>query len=226
MSLPAIQHRAIFGFIECLYAALSFQELHQTLIKGLGQFVPGDCFDLAVFGNQAEPTEGFIASSGAFTAEEIAFQLENALEHPLAKCFSLGRSGAFSISQLASNREWRNSSIFSEGGYGRQGLHYELAVDIPRINHQMPASFSVVRSKRDFSPEDREVLTLLRPHIIRAWQQVHRRTQGSSPTLLRELYPILSAREAEILHWIIEGKQNGEIATILQRRLSTIQEHV
>lgn len=226
MSFPANQLRAIFGFIESLHAAQSFPEFHQTLITGMGQFVPGECFDLAVFGDQTEPTEGFVASSGAFTSAEIAFQLENAFEHPLARCFSSGNSGAFSISQLATDREWQNTSVFAEGGYGRLGLRYELAIDIPGISHQMLASFSVVRSTRDFSQNDRETLKLLRPHITRAWQQLRHRSQKNSPNLLQSLYPALSAREAEILHWIVEGKQNGEIATILQRRLSTIQEHV
>jgi DNA-binding NarL/FixJ family response regulator len=41
---------------------------------------------------------------------------------------------------------------------------------------------------------------------------------------LRELG--LSPREAEVLFWMTEGKQNGEIATILEIRLGTVQEYV
>jgi len=36
----------------------------------------------------------------------------------------------------------------------------------------------------------------------------------------------LTMREADVLFWMTEGKQNREIATILGRSLSTVQEHV
>jgi len=37
---------------------------------------------------------------------------------------------------------------------------------------------------------------------------------------------MLIDREAEVLLWITEGKQNREIAEILERHLTTVQEHV
>jgi DNA-binding NarL/FixJ family response regulator len=36
----------------------------------------------------------------------------------------------------------------------------------------------------------------------------------------------LTTREADVLYWMTEGKQNREIATILGRSLDTVQEHV
>ena len=36
----------------------------------------------------------------------------------------------------------------------------------------------------------------------------------------------LTPREADVLFWMTEGKQNREIATILGRSLQTVQEHV
>ena len=226
MGLLSSKEKKLFEFIESLHTADSLAHLHQTLIEGMGSLVQGESFDLAFFGEDTAQEDGFIASSAAFTAEEIAFQLAHALEHPLARCFARGLSGAHHISQFASDHEWQNTSVFVEGGYRRLGLHRELAIDIQGLRQPMMATFSIIRSRRDFSAQDREMLNLLRPHITRAWHQRRRQSRGHSPATLRLLYPTLSIREAEILSWIIEGKQNAEIALILDRRLATIQEHV
>lgn len=218
--------KRLFEFIERMHSARSLPHLHEILVHGMEALISGDCFDLAFFGADATAEECSITSSGAFTPAELAFQLEHAMEHPLARCFADGLSGAFQISQFVSPAQWKNTGVYSEGGYGRLGLGYELAVDLHGLTLPTIAAFSIVRASMDFSQAEREVLATLRPHICRAWQQTQQRGRSSSPELLRRLFPVLSPREAEILYWVVEGKQNAEIAAILERRLSTIQEHV
>lgn len=38
--------------------------------------------------------------------------------------------------------------------------------------------------------------------------------------------PTLTPREREILHWVAEGKRDGEIATILNLSVRTVEQHV
>lgn len=112
------------------------------------------------------------------------------------------------------------------GGYRRLGFHHEVAIALPGVASGRLAAISVLRSQKDFSGRERELLTLLQPHFIRAWRKAEQRSLGHTPAALRRRYPQLSVREAEILFWIVKGKQNAEIAVILERRLTTVQEHV
>jgi DNA-binding NarL/FixJ family response regulator len=41
-----------------------------------------------------------------------------------------------------------------------------------------------------------------------------------------DLLPTLTPREAEVLHWVAEGKRDAEIATVLGASTNTIHKHV
>ena len=36
----------------------------------------------------------------------------------------------------------------------------------------------------------------------------------------------LTQREAEVLYWVVQGKQNSDVATILKIRLATVRKHM
>lgn len=226
MGLRADEMRQIFDIVEWMHEATSEQALHRVARRGLEQLVPADSYDLVLCGAGSEGGEIFHAGPNTYTPDEIRFMLDHALEHPIAEAFGKGASGAISVSQCVTQRTWRNSALYRDGGYRRLGFHHEMAVEVPGVRSQSLAVLSVVRARADFTDRDREVLNLIRPHLGRAWVSARRRSGGISPALLRELFPILTPREAEILYWIVEGKQNAEIAAILERRLTTIQEHV
>lgn len=218
--------RTLLEVVELMYSAKSLESLHQSMSCGVGQLIPSDCFDLVLCHAPKDARELFLATPGTYTANEIEFMLMHAMEHPVAQAYGSGATGALSLSQCGSLRQWRRSALYNDGGYRRLGLRHELVVEIPGIRQSSLAVFSLVRGGRDYSPRDVETLNLLRPHMARAWAMAQRRSQGLSPELLRQIYPALSLREAEVLFWIVEGKQNAEIAVILDRRLGTIQEHV
>ncbi len=226
MEPVGIEIRKLFEIIEWMYEATSLNALHQSMIQGVAQMIRGDCYDLVLcqFGNDG--SDVFHATPGTYTAAEIEFMLRHAGEHPIVQEILRGASGVVSVSQCRASRNWTRSSLYNEGGYRRLGLRHELAVEIPGIDERSLAAFSVVRGGSDFCERDFEILRLLRPHMARAWVLADRRSRKCSAELLRQLFPVLSLREAEILFWIVEGKQNAEIAAIFERSLNTIQEHV
>lgn len=226
MRLRRDQARRMFDVIEWMHSATSLDALHGIIREGMAGLVPGDCFDLVQCCTRAEDDEVFHAKPDTYTGEEIAYMLAHAAEHPVVGAFSAGVPDAVSISQCVSDRVWRSSPLYREGGYRRLGLRYEMAVEVRGVSQHSLAVMSVVRGGPDFTEGEKEVLSLLRPHIARAWTQARRRSMGLSAKLLREVFPVLSAREAEILFWVVEGKLNAEIAMILQVRLGTVQEHV
>lgn len=221
-----VGNRKFFEIIEWMYSATSLEDLHRTILNGMVEIVRGDTYELVLCETTGKAEDLYITKPDTFTDDEKSFALARAGEHPIVKAFEAGAYGVLSVSQCASDREWRASALFCEGGYRRMGLRHEVAVQLPGVFQDGLAAFSIARGSLDFSEQDLQLLDLIRPHVARAWTQVLRKSSRPTPALLRNLFPVLSPREAEILFWIIEGKLNPEIAMILERSLATIQEHV
>jgi DNA-binding NarL/FixJ family response regulator len=68
----------------------------------------------------------------------------------------------------------------------------------------------------------------VKQHYINEAQMVTNLRNSShrvpEPENLRELG--LTCRESGVMHWLIQGKRNGEIATILGNRAKTITKHL
>lgn len=209
MGPAGIGYRKLFEIVERMYAATSVEDLHRTIVGGMMELVGGDTYELVVCGTPSEATDLYLTKPDTFTEDEKLFGLSHAGEHPIVKAIAAGASGVLSVSQCSSDREWMASALFQDGGYHRQGLRREVAVQLPGVTHLGLATFSMARGNPDFSAGELELLGWVAPHIARAWRQVQRRSHGPSPSLIRNLYPVLSAREAEILFWVIEGKRTA-----------------
>jgi len=225
MSLGTRDCRMLFRVIENLCSARTAGEVQLATREGLAATVPGDCYDLVLFAGNRPEDEAFFSQPGTYTEDEMRYMLANAGKHPLAGAFLRGDPGATCVSQFISARQWQSGEFYRESGYRRLGLKHELAALVPNVTPASIAAVSVLRS-RDFSERDRQMMNHLRPHLGRAWRQTLVAKPVPSPALVRKTFPVLSDREAEVLFWITEGKQNREIADILQRSLVTVQEHV
>ncbi len=225
MGIGLRNYQLLLKVIDNLYAARTLDEVQVVTREGLAKLVSGDCYDLVLFGSSLPERNAFLSESGTYTEDEMRYMLENAGKHPLASTFFMGDPGAISISQRVSARQWQNTKFYRESGYQRLGLKHELAALVPDVTHTSIAAVSVLRS-RDFSERDREILNHLRYHLGRAWKRALVARPAPTPSLVQEIFPQLSEREAEVLFWITEGKQNREIADILERSLNTVQEHV
>lgn len=82
----------------------------------------------------------------------------------------------------------------------------------------------------DFTKRHCALLDAFAPHFVAAWKRHPDpwETAGKAVPPARERLQGLglTSREADVLYWMTEGKQNREIATILGRSLNTVQEHV
>jgi DNA-binding CsgD family transcriptional regulator len=225
MSSRIDDYRMLLRVIEDLHSARTSEDLRQAAREGLAALVPGDCYDLVFFGSNQAENNAFFAEPGTYTGEEMRFMLEHVHMHPLANAFLETDPGTICISQFVSDRQWQSSMFYRESGYQRLGLQHELAALLPDVTQTSFAAVSVLRS-HDFSDRDRRVMNYLRPHLGRAWKRALEVASDFRPSDVRRIFPALSDREAEVLFWITEGKQNREIADILQRSLTTVQEHV
>lgn len=225
MALGISDYQTLLRVIESLHAAQTLTELRQATHEGLAAMVPGDCHDMVLLAGSPADQDLFLAQTGTYTQGEMLYMLKNAEKHPLVEPFRRGDPGAVCVSQVVSVRQWWNTEFYHESGYQRLRLKHELAALVPNVRPTGMASVSVLRD-RDFSERDREMINHLRPHLSLAWRRAIARESAVSPARIRKAFPMLSEREADVLFWITEGKQNREIAEILERSLNTVQEHV
>lgn len=146
---------------------------------------------------------------------------------------------ALTFSDRSNDPAWKRSALYHEY-YVPAGVRHQLAIHLDE-DGALRFSLAFNRSKRDFSAEERALLELISPHVARAWRNARECTRlrcqqaaVHQPCEIRCLnedrctrfVPGLTHREAEILHWIGEGKRNGEIGTILSVSERTVGKHV
>lgn len=174
-----------------------------------------------------------------FTIMRDAFFAASAEKHPHTDYYKrTGDGSARRLSDLVPMRALRRTMFFNEISR-KNRLRWQLTtyMQIPESGTLMVAA---CRTGIDFSERDRQLLELLRRHIQSAWSRaVQRDNQTCFPTrrgeaacvdetsrriALRELG--ITAREADVLLWVTEGKTNGEIAIILGLTPGTVKFYV
>jgi len=173
-----------------------------------------------------------------------AFFAVSAERHPHTEYYRrTGDGSARSISGIMPMRQLRRTTFYNEISRPL-GVTWQLTIYLP-----LPAYHTLfvaaLRQRTDFSRRERTLLELLRSHIGTAWLRAVRldeqRAQMTPP--LASIRPApqeqsapcsrilqhrlgLTAREAEVLFWLSEGKTNAGIGVILDRSPETVKSHV
>ena len=126
------------------------------------------------------------------------------------------------IADFYSVRQWH--SIGTRCGINRPlGFEHDLMLTLPAPPGPVPEPGRTVRlyffrgPGHDFSERDRDLLTLLRPHLHQAYLDVERRRH---PT------PHLTPRHWELLHLLAAGHTNTQIARRLGLSEGTVRTHL
>ena len=125
-----------------------------------------------------------------------------------------------------SDAEFYASPIYHEG-FAKGGLTDHAAI-LMHVEERQIFYIGVGRQQGTFQSWEREVLTLLQPHLINAWQLARRHSQVmdvlDNPDVFRRAG--LSARQAEILCLLGRGKSNAEMAAVLGLGLPTVKSYI
>jgi len=108
------------------------------------------------------------------------------------------------------------------------GSRYQIALVVP--DEKKLAGLALNRDV-DFDWEEKQFCELLSPHLIQAYGNARQLTTFQklqtnpipSPEILRNIG--LTPREAEVLHWIIQGKRDSEIGILLGASKRTVEQH-
>ncbi len=144
-------------------------------------------------------------------------------EHPLVRYHALERGrGARRISDSIAFSRFRNGALYVDY-YRRIGIDHAIAVPL-HVDDRTLISFVLNRRRRDFSDRDRDVLDLATTTLAGIYRQLRPpRHAGRAP---RRLLAALTARERQVIEWLVAGKTDRDIAVILGCSHRTVQKHL
>jgi DNA-binding CsgD family transcriptional regulator len=146
--------------------------------------------------------------------DEIQAALPSWPLHDSRHCLT---TGALRFSDAIPNRLERLRNAWYATVMRKHGVEHEMKLWLPSQPGVVRGFFFVRQAgRRDFDERQREMLTVLRPHleaIRERWEQ-------------RRRLPGLSEREAEVVHLLREGLTNQEIADRLVISTGTVRTHL
>jgi len=194
-------------------------------VRGL---VPGAVFTI----DELDVTTGAVTE---LTSAEFLYPEDlkkRALElmptHPAMSAYKAGRRGAIRVTDCVTQRQFRQTPHYVET-LRPIDIHYQMVVtlDIPgKI-----AGMTVNRDK-NFTDKEAMLLHLVAPQIALAHRNAQKftalkRADAHTIPTPEELQHVgVTVRESEVLHWVIQGKRDGEIAQILSTSPRTIHNHL
>jgi len=146
---------------------------------------------------------------------------------------------ALKTSDFVSQRRWRSSGLYAEFYRPLADVRYQLTIG-QRLGDRL-VFFAISRRHRDFTEDERDLLTSLRPHFMQAYRNAEARTElarlraesahaadaeiahGEAVVFTLMTRFRLSRREAEVLHELAQGRSNEDIAEKLAISLSTVK---
>jgi DNA-binding CsgD family transcriptional regulator len=126
------------------------------------------------------------------------------------------------ISDFYSSRQWRSTGIYHDA-FRPHGIEHGMMLCLPAGSGPTAGPGRTVRLDfvrgpgPDFSERDRDLLTVLRPHLHQAWLDAERR---------RHPAPQLTARHWDLLHLVAAGHTNAQIARRLGISEGTVRTHL
>jgi len=209
-----------------------WREVAEAAVGAFHEVARGDYYSVCCFTADFQnleifhPGEGWLERSAPLRR---SFEVLRAIEpagpsHPVMIAFGKTREpGGFIRSQLMSDRHWQRTAHYQTVDRGL-GIRDMASVFL----YSDGGRLMTVNCGRTRAFDEEE----LRPvqHIERVMSLLLRgREQDARRERLRDAdhtADCLTARENEIMHWVREGKRNGEIAIILALSPHTVRKHL
>jgi DNA-binding CsgD family transcriptional regulator len=162
--------RALGRFAEDSYRLSGVPAYRRHIVEALPRFVPCTLvayneinFHKETIWWEAEPAE-----LPRFPGAE-AILSQHLHEHPVLAHFERARLHAwFKISDFVTRRQFRRTALYNEF-YRRIETEDQIGLVFPKIEG-VTVGIALSRRQRDFDERDRRILTLLQPHLVRAYQ--------------------------------------------------------
>lgn len=131
------------------------------------------------------------------------------------------------ISDFLTNRQFRSLGLHFEF-FRAFDINYQISLVLHHAGQQM-IGIAANRALSDFTERERACLAFLRPHVVQAYRHglsVARVQAESRAGCDAGASGGLTRRETEVLHWVANGKSNGEVARIIGTTCATVKKHL
>jgi DNA-binding CsgD family transcriptional regulator len=220
--------QALMRSLERIHGAESLRDFAPAVFSALGELIDGCLFSLDTFNVKTGEVISATSDNVPISAEVKNRIVELIPTHPVMPFARSGAKGAIRLSDCISQRQLEQTALYADVFFPLGISHQTVAtLDIP--GHIAGVT---VNRDRDFTDEEALLLTLLAPHLILAHRNLQRieamRCAAAQvipgPEDLERVG--LTPREAEVLHWVMKGKQDGVIASILKISVRTVHQHI
>ena len=227
-SLDIFSVRALMQALEQIHSTKDLCDLPQVLFSTLKNLIPGAMvtFDQLDLKTRIAATQ--ISEDSLVGGEVKARVLELMPDHPVVPRMKSGAKGAIRVTDCITQRQFRNTPHYCDT-LRPIGVRFQTVVTLD-IPGKIGAT-TVLRDK-NFTDKETMLLTLIAPHIALAYRNGEvftalKRAVARAIPAPEDLHQIgLTPREADVLHWVIQGKRDWEIGRILSASPKTIQNHV
>lgn len=205
---------------------LSFMK---SVCLGLSRLIPADTYNVHILNNTTQVLLSENFPDDPFTPEETDYYRLHPEGNPLVFHYmQTGETVARRFSDVIALKEFKKTDFY-KNTLGKHGFQYALGLPMS-VDKTTIAGMALTRKRPDFTQQDCLLLDAFAPHFRQAWLR-HQNPWSEEPDkesdLLQRLRKFgLTQRQTEVLFWMAEGKQNREIALILEISLWTVQEHV
>jgi DNA-binding CsgD family transcriptional regulator len=235
-SLSSGSLRALAEVLPALYVETDPLQLPRTFTDTLAKLIPGESYGVVVHDRTQGKRYWHLRPASSDHESLVPVFFANFHEFAPADHRRLTGSGtALALSDFVTRRGMDRLAIYTDY-YRRLGIEDDLNINVQRGN--VVTCAAVLRRRRGFRNEERELMNALRPHFKQAWANAQAfatlvAASASAPVPVREWSPEplevrfgLTPREAEVLIWIAQGKTNPETAMILGIRPYTVRTHL
>jgi DNA-binding CsgD family transcriptional regulator len=214
--------------LEQIHSTKDLCNFPQVLFSTLKNLIPGAMVTFDQLDLKIRIASTQISEDSLVGAEVKTRVLELMPDHPVVPRMKSGAKGAIRVTDCITQRQFRDTPHYCET-LRPIGVHYQTVVTLD-IPGKIGAT-TVLRDK-NFTDKEAMLLYLIAPHIALAYRNAEmfsalKRTVAQTIPSPKDLQQIgLTAREGEVLHWVIQGKRDPEIAGILSASPRTIHNHV
>jgi DNA-binding CsgD family transcriptional regulator len=194
----------------------------------LGELIQGAIFSLDTFDLKTGEVIS-VTSDNVVISPEIKNRIvELVRTSPALPIVRAGAKGAIRLIDCAAQRRSEQPPLYLDV-FVPMGVCHQRVVTLDLPGHV--ARVTVNRDK-DFTDDEALLLRLAAPHVTLAHQNLQRLESFKMAAAQivpgpRDLERVgLTPREAEVLHWVMKGKQDGVIAEILGISSRTVHQHI
>ncbi|RYD82478.1 MAG: hypothetical protein EOP84_09330 [Verrucomicrobiaceae bacterium] len=228
-TLQSMEVAQLLEALEQIHTPGELQGFPQRMFTVLERLLPDTVLSLEAYDLQLGKGTSAANRLPEKGAEEWAARILELLpSHPVLPYLTKEPNAVVAITDCITQRQFKQTALYADV-LKPVGVAFQLVIGLQIPNHA--AGMTISRDK-DFTEEERILVRILAPHLALA--HVHAQNLSTLRNLQHSEVPDpsslvalgLTPREAEVLHWIIQGKRDSEIAEILRASPRTIQKHV